>query len=87
MRRAVFALTLAYVILFTWAWIDTVNASMDAAGRGMALGFMTIGIGITALFVIPALIMALNNKALKWALGLALTPAALLLFAMMSSVV
>lgn len=87
MRRAVFSLSLAYVILFTWAWIDTLNASMDAAGRGMALGFMTIGLAITALFVIPALIMALNNKALKWALGLALAPAALLLFAMMSGVV
>lgn len=87
MRRAVFALSLAYVILFTWAWIDTLNASMDAAGRGMALGVMTIGMAITALFVIPALLMALNNKALNWALGLALTPVALLVFAMMSGVV
>lgn len=78
MKRAVFALSLAYVILFGWAWFDTANASMDAAGRGMALGFLTVGIGGTALFVVPALILTLMDKAPKWALGLALAPAVLL---------
>lgn len=77
MRRTVFALSLAYAILFGWAWFDTLNGSMDAAGRGMALGFLTVGIGITALFVVPALILAVRNTALNWALGLASAPAVL----------
>ncbi|WP_146348448.1 hypothetical protein [Falsiphaeobacter marinintestinus] len=87
MRKAVFALSLAYVILFGWAWFDTLNASMDAAGRGMALGFLTIGMGVTAVCVVPAVILAVMDKAPKWALGLALTPAALMVFATLSSVV
>ncbi len=87
MRRAVFALCLAYVLLFGWAWYDTTNASMDAAGRGMALGFLTIGIGATALFAVPALILAAMDKAPKWALGLALAPAGLLILVVMSGVI
>lgn len=78
MQKAVYALSLAYVFLFGWAWYDTSTASMDAAGRGMALGFLTVGIGATAILIIPALILALSGRALKWALGLALAPAALL---------
>ena len=87
MRRAVFALSLAYAILFGWAWFDTLDASMDAAGRGMALGFLTIGMGVTALFVVPALVLALVDKAPKWALGLALTPAVLMGIAMLTDIV
>ncbi|MFC3614631.1 hypothetical protein ACFORG_12730 [Lutimaribacter marinistellae] len=80
-------LSLAYAILYAWAWIDTATAPMDTAGRGMTFGFLTVGVGITALFVIPALILALRDKALKWALGLALTPAALLVLISLSGTI
>lgn len=87
MRRAVFLLTFAYVVLYGWAWYDTATASLDAAGRGMALGFISIGMMATALFVIPALVLALMDKAPKWALGLALTPAALLVLVVLGGLI
>ncbi|MCE8509726.1 hypothetical protein KBY31_02470 [Ruegeria pomeroyi] len=87
MRRAVFAICLAYALLYGGAWISTVNASLDAAGRGMALGFLTVGMGTTAIFAIPALILAISNRALNWALGLSLVPAVLLLVVMAMGVV
>ncbi len=77
MRRAVFILALAYAALYGWAWVGTLNASTDAAGRGMALGFIGIGMMATAVFVIPGLILAILDRAPKWALGLAVTPVAL----------
>lgn len=54
---------------------------MDAAGRGMGRAFLMIFAGVAALFLVPALILALRNKALKLALGLALAPAVLALLA------
>ena len=87
MRRAVFILTLAYVALYGWAWIGTLNASTDAAGRGMALGFISIGMMATAVFLIPALILAILDKAHKWALGLAVTPVALLVLVFLTGMV
>ncbi|MBE1283563.1 MAG: hypothetical protein GJ676_09660 [Rhodobacteraceae bacterium] len=84
MPRYVFLISLGYVVLFVVAWVSTATASMDAAGRGMALGFLTVAIGITVIFVIPALILALRDKAPNWALGLALAPAALMLWATVS---
>lgn len=78
MRIAVFLLALAYVALFGWTWITTLNGGGDAAGRGMALGFIAIGAGASAVFLIPALGLAMLDKLPKFALGLALAPAALL---------
>lgn len=78
MRITVFLLTLAYAALFGSAWYDALNSGGDAAGRGMALGFISIGATTTAIFLIPALILAIADKALKWAVGLALVPAILL---------
>lgn len=86
MRRAVFAISLAYAILFAWSWISTATGTMDAAGRGMALGFLMIGIIATAIFVVPALVLAIRNKALNWALGLSLTPAILLLLVSLNGI-
>lgn len=81
MQKAVYALSLAYAILFGWAWYDTSTAPMDAAGRGMAFGFLTVGIMATAVLVIPAVILAAMGRGLKWALGLAIAPAALFFLA------
>ncbi|MEP2531324.1 hypothetical protein [Shimia sp.] len=80
MKRPVYILSLAYAFFFAWAWFDTATGSMDAAGRGMALGFLTVGILVTSIFVIPALILTYRNKAPKWALALVLAPAILLAF-------
>lgn len=82
MRLAVALIALAYALLFGWAWYDTSSAHMDAAGRGMAQGFLVVGIGIAALFAGPALILAALGRAPKWALGLVLVPAAALLLAL-----
>ncbi|MCI5097874.1 MAG: hypothetical protein MRY77_16295 [Rhodobacteraceae bacterium] len=87
MKRAVYVLSLAYAVFFGWAWFDTATGSMDAAGRGMALGFLVVGIGITLFFLIPALILTLRDKAPKWALGLAIAPAALFVFLSLGAVV
>lgn len=79
MRLAVFLLALAYAALYVVSWGNALNGGGDAAGRGMALGFISIGATITAGFVIPALILAVLNKAPKWALGLALAPGVFLI--------
>ena len=86
MQKAVYSISLAYAILFGWAWYATATGSQDAAGRGMALGFLTVGIGVSLIFVLPALILALTDKAPKWALGLALTPAALMVLTAITGV-
>lgn len=87
MRRTIFLLALAYAALYGWTWVSTMNGGGDAAGRGMALGFISIGATATAVFVIPALILAILDKAPKWALGLALTPAVLLVIVMATGVI
>ncbi|MEX0286581.1 MAG: hypothetical protein AB3N23_18390 [Paracoccaceae bacterium] len=79
MRRAVFILAVAYALFFGWTWHDVANSSNDAAGRGMAMGFLTIAMFGTAVFVVPAVILAAMDRGLKWALGLALAPAVLMM--------
>ena len=78
MRLAVFLLALVYTALYGLAWSDVLNGGGDAAGRGLALGFISIGATTTAIFLIPALILAIVDRALKWALGLAILPGVLL---------
>ncbi len=82
MRKAILILIAAQVAVLTLMTFWPDPPGMDAAGRGMAMGFLMIFWAITALFLIPALILALNNKALNVALILALTPPALALIGM-----
>jgi len=86
MRLAVLLLAILYAVVLTWSFHSTANASMDAAGRGMAMGFLTLGAMIAAAFTLPALILAALNKAPKWALGLALAPFGVVVLAMASGV-
>ncbi|MDJ0824837.1 MAG: hypothetical protein QNJ16_04975 [Rhodobacter sp.] len=79
MRKAILIIIAAQAAFLTLMTLWPDPPGMDAAGRGMVMGFLMIFWAITALFLIPALILALNNKALNWALGLALTPPVLAL--------
>ena len=87
MRLAVLLLALFYAVFYTWSYTATQSASMDAAGRGMALGFLMLEGMIAAAFTVPALILTALNKAPKWALGLALTPLGIVFLAMAAGVI
>ena len=76
MRRAVFIVLALYIALFAWSFISVSGGGLDAAGRGMAMGFLMIGAGLTALFAVPALVLAVRNRAPQTALILALFPGA-----------
>jgi hypothetical protein len=80
MRNGIFILCGLYAMAFVAIWIGTATASgMDNMSRGMSFGFLIAGVAITAVFAVPALILALMDRALPWALGLALAPVLLLL--------
>ena len=80
MRVAVWILAALYAAVLGWLLIDTQTRPMDAAGYGMATGFLVVGGGVVALFTGPALILTALNRAPRWALGLALVPGAIVLF-------
>lgn len=80
MKTAVFAICALYALIIVVFGITTATASgMDAMSRGMSFGFLILGAAITALFAVPALILAAKDKALPWALGLVLVPAVLMI--------
>jgi len=74
MRHSVIGTVLVYILVFAWAFADTNNGTLDPGGRAMALGFLTGGLAITALFAGPALILAIRNRGPRTALILALCP-------------
>ena len=76
MRKFVLFICIAYALLFAGLWIATyTDTTMDNMSRSMSFGFLGLGLAFTALFAVPAFIMAFMDKALKWALGLSLVPA------------
>ena len=87
MRRAVFTISLAYVILFAWTWHEVTNTANDAAGYGMATGFLVIGMWSTAIFAVPAVILAALNKWIKFAFVLSLIPAGVIVLAKITDVI
>ncbi len=74
MRKAIYIIAAAQAVFLILMMVWPDPPGIDAAGRGMAMGFLMIFCVITALFLIPALILALNNKALTLALILSLAP-------------
>lgn len=86
MRLAPVLLAVLYAAVFLWAFRATETAHMDAAGRGMAMGFLVVGAMIAGAFTIPALILAALNKAPKWALGLSLAPLAVVFLALAAGI-
>ncbi|MGR3617533.1 MAG: hypothetical protein ACU0BB_16040 [Paracoccaceae bacterium] len=87
MRIIVLFISIGYAIMFAWLWHDVTNSSNDAAGYGMATGFLTIGMYITGFFAGPAVILAVLGKWPKLALGLSLVPAALIALAAATDVI
>lgn len=77
MRNTVFvlaALQVALLILFAIG-----SGASDAAGSAMSQGFITLGGIIMAVFLVPALILAINRKAPGMSVTLALIPFVLIL--------
>ena len=81
MRKAIFIICGIQATICLVYLIAAFTISSDAAGEGMARGFALIGSIAVAIFIIPAVLLAWSNKALKLALGLSLTPIILLLLA------
>jgi len=77
MRNTVFvlaALQVALLILFAIG-----SGGSDAAGNAISQGFITLGGIIMAVFLVPALILAINRKAPGASVTLALIPFVLIL--------
>lgn len=69
MRNAVFILAAAQVALLV---LYAVGSGMsDAAGNAMSQAFITLGGIVMGILMVPALILAINRKALHVALTLA----------------
>ena len=77
MRIAVFILAAAQVGLLIAFAIG--SGASDAAGNAMSQAFLTLGGIIMGVFLVPALILAINNKAHGVALALAIIPFAIVL--------
>ena len=77
MRIAVFILAAAQVGLLIVFAIG--SGASDAAGNAMSQAFLTLGGIIMGVFLVPALILAINNKAHGVALALAIIPFAIVL--------
>ena len=82
MRNAVFLIAGAQAVLLLLMALWPDPPGIDAAGRGMAMGYLMVFAVVAALFLVPAVILALTNRALKVALLLSLVPPVLALVAM-----
>lgn len=73
MRLAVFILAgLQVALLIAFAAFGT--GGSDAAGNAMSAGFVTLGGIVMAVFLVPALILAISGRAGRVALVLAILP-------------
>lgn len=80
MRRAIYLLAALQIALYGWAVYDTATSHMDAAGRGMAEGFLVVGGGLLVVLLGLALWLARSEKRAPLGLVLALVFPALWLF-------
>ena len=78
MRNAVFAL--AAIQIGAFVLLMAGSGGSDAMGNAMSRAFVSIFGIVLAIFLIPALILAINRKALGVALALTVLPGALALF-------
>ena len=69
MRNAVFILAAAQLGLLVLFAVG--SGASDAAGNAMSQAFLTLGGIVMGILLVPALILAINRKALGVALGLA----------------
>lgn len=88
MRPAVILLAVMQLGFLVLMALDTMTSTgMDAAGRGMAMGFITVYGMVLAVFLVPALILAIVGRGLRIALGLVLAPIVLAVLAVLSNAV
>ena len=73
MRVTVLIVAAAQIAGFVYLALTRTTGS-DAAGNAMAQGFVTLAGIVIAICLVPALILAVNRKALPLALGLAMAP-------------
>ncbi len=78
MRNTVFILAAIQVCIFVLFAVNT--GGSDAAGNAKSQGFVTLGGIIMAVFLAPALILAITRKALGVALALAILPLLIVLY-------
>ena len=62
MRYAIYALAALQIAALIFSFAQTVLHPSDAAGQGMAYGFLTIGAVLLAVVLIPAFILARSDK-------------------------
>ena len=72
MRLAIYLLAALQVAVFIWAVWDTSTSHMDAAGRGMAQGFLLVGGGLLAVLLGLALWLSRSEKWVGLGLAFAL---------------
>ncbi|MDA9008755.1 hypothetical protein N9K16_02215 [Alphaproteobacteria bacterium] len=81
MRKIIFVICGIQIAIVMFILISAFTMSSDAAGEGMAQGLAIIGALVVSIFIVPALLLAVADKALKVALVLSLTAPALLFIA------
>jgi len=81
MRKLVFAICAIQIAIMLFILVSAFTMSSDAAGEGMAQGLAMVGAIVVSVFVVPALLLATADKAMKVALVLSLAAPILLLLA------
>lgn len=78
MRIATFTLAIGQIAFLALLMIT--SGGSDAAGNAMSSAFIDLAVLFTALFLVPAVVLASIKKAPRLALGLAIASAFLLAF-------
>ncbi len=82
MTRWVYILSGLQAAILAALWLSTYAGGMDNMSRGMSRGYILMFGSVAAVFVVPAVVMALLGKAPQVAVWLAATP--LILFALLT---
>lgn len=84
MRMAIYLLAGGQFLFLCIAWVNIVMNPSDAAGQGMAYGFLMIGFLALAIIIVPAILLARHEK-WQW-LGLVLASAPLLVLIWLNAI-
>ncbi|MBO9450836.1 hypothetical protein J7426_11240 [Tropicibacter sp. R16_0] len=74
MRLAVYIIAGGQFLFLCLAWLEITMNPSDAAGQGMAYGFLMVGFLALAIVVVPAILLARSEKWQPLALLLAASP-------------
>ncbi|SLN67328.1 hypothetical protein TRL7639_03873 [Falsiruegeria litorea R37] len=62
MRFAIYMIAGGQFIFLCLAWVNIAMTPSDAAGQGMAYGFLMVGFLALAIVIIPAVLLARSEK-------------------------